>query len=137
MPKTMTDPTPMEIVNEGDRVMIRMYEYDIERTVYMAESADVQPQASSLGHSVGHWEADVLVVETTHVDWPYLDSRGTPQSNEASFRETFALAPEGDRLNYSITMTDPVMLTEPFTLGWTRQWVPEIELHPYDCVVDW
>ena len=137
MPKTMTDPTPMEIVDQGDRIMIRQYEYDVERTVYMSGQENAQPQASPLGYSVGRWEGDALVVETTHIDWPYLDPRGTPQSNEASYRETFALAPEGDRLSYSITITDPVMLTEPFTLEWTRQWAPEIELHPYDCVVEW
>ncbi len=137
MPKTMTDPTPMEIVDGGDRIIIRQYEYDIERVVHMSDQGNTQPQTSSLGHSVGHWEGDVLVVETTHVDWPYLDQRGVPQSSQASFRETFALATEPNRLNYSITITDPVMLTEPFTLTWTRQWAPEIELHPYDCVVDW
>ncbi len=137
MPKTMTDPTPMSIVNDGERIIIRQYEYDIERIVYMSDQENVQPQASPLGHSVGRWEGDVLVVDTTHIDWPYLDPRGTPQSNQASYRETFALATEGDRLNYSITITDPIMLNEPFTLEWTRQWVPEIELEPYDCVVDW
>ena len=50
---------------------------------------------------------------------------------------SYLYAPEGDRLNYSITITDPIMLNEPFTLEWTRQWVPEIEMEPYDCVVDW
>ncbi len=137
MPKTMTDPTPMAIVNEGERIIIRQYEYDIERIVYMSDQENVQPQASPLGHSVGRWEGDVLVIDTTHIDWPYLDPRGTPQSNQASYRETFALATEGDRLNYSITINDPIMLNEPFTLEWNRQWVPEIELEPYDCVVNW
>ncbi len=137
MPKTMTDPTPMEIVDNGDRITIRQYEYDIERTIFMGEQENVQPRPSPLGYSVGRWEGDALVVETTHVDWPYLDPRGTPQSSEASYREIFALSAEGDRLDYSITITDPIMLKEPFTLGWTRQWAPEIELRPYDCVVDW
>ncbi|MGI9258054.1 MAG: DUF6152 family protein [Gammaproteobacteria bacterium] len=136
MPKTMTDPTPMAIVNDGERIVIRQYEYDIERIVYMSDE-NVEPQTSPLGHSVGRWEADVLVVATTHIDWPYLDQLGTPQSDQASYRETFALATQGDRLNYSITITDPIMLNEPFTIEWTRQWVPEIELEPYDCVVDW
>ncbi|NIW24113.1 MAG: hypothetical protein GWN29_05830, partial [Gammaproteobacteria bacterium] len=76
MPKTMTDPTPMEIVNEGDRILIRSYEYDVERTVYMDEQENVEPQVSTLGHSVGRWDGDMLVVETTHVDWPYIDPRG-------------------------------------------------------------
>ena len=79
----------------------------------------------------------MLVVDTTNIDWPYLDPRGTPQSNQASYRETFALAADGERLSYSITITDPVMLNEPYRLEWTRPWVPQIELEPYDCVVEW
>jgi hypothetical protein len=133
----MTDPTPMSIVNDSERIIIHQYECDIERIVYMGGQENVQPQASPLGHSMGRWEGDVLVVDTTHIDWPYLDPWGTPQSNQTNYRETFALATEGGRLNYSITITDPIMLNKPFTLEWTRQWMPEIELEPYDCVVDW
>ena len=137
MPKAMTDPTPTEIISDSERIIIRQYEYDIERIVYMSDQEGVQPEASPLGHSVGRWEDDVLIVDTTHIDWPYLDSLGAPQSNQASYRETFALATEGDLLNYSITITDPVMLKEPFTLEWTRRWIPEIEFESYDCVAEW
>lgn len=137
MPKTMTDPTPIEIVNGIERIIIRQYEYDIERIVYMSDQESVQAKVSPLGHSVGRWEEDLLIVDTTHIDWPYLDSSGIPQSNQASYRETFALATEGDLLNYSITITDPVMLKEPFTLEWTRQWAPGIEFEIYDCVAEW
>ncbi len=137
MPKTMTDPTPIQILNGGDRIIIRQYEYDIERIIYMSDPENFQPEASPLGHSVGRWEEDVLIVETTHVDWPYIDPRGTPQSGQASYRETFKLLNEGSLLNYAVTITDSVIFTAPFTLEWTRRWIPGIEFESYDCVAEW
>ncbi len=135
MPKTMTDPTPIQIIDRGERIIVLQEEYDIERTIYMAEQGDAQ--ASRLGHSVGHWEDDVLVVDTTDVDWPYFDQFGTPQSDQARFRETFVLSAEGDQLNYSVTITDPTVFTEPFTIERTRGWTPGIEIEPFDCVAAW
>ena len=137
MPKTMTDPTPFQIINGIERIIIRQQEYDIERIIYMGEQGNAEPQASRLGYSVGRWEDDVLVVDTINVDWPYFDQFGTPQSDQARFRETFALSEEGDRLNYAITITDSIMFTAPFTIERTRGWTPGVEIEPYDCVAEW
>lgn len=140
MPTTMLESEPMQIIGEPDRIIIRRSKYDIERIVYLNNHSDVQPQASPLGHSIGRWERNVLVVETTHIDWPYTGLRGSglPQSNQASYRETFSLSDEEDGvLNYEIMITDSVMFTEPFTQGKSWQWIPGVEIEPYDCVAEW
>ena len=40
-------------------------------------------------------------------------------------------------LNYEIMITDSVMFTEPFTQGKSWQWIPGVEIEPYDCVAEW
>ena len=53
MPDAMFDPVPMEITNEGDRIIIHTEQYNIRRTVYM------DPEARSGGaRSVGHRPLD-------------------------------------------------------------------------------
>jgi hypothetical protein len=136
MPTTMFDPVPMQIIDQGDRILIRVQEYDVERVVH-TNTNSVQAEPSPLGNSVGYWDGDTLVVETTDVEWPYFDPYGTPQSEQVSYRETFTLADTGDILLYSITVTDPIMFSQPFTLGRPREWTPDVELEAFDCVAEW
>ena len=80
---------------------------------------------------------DTLRVTTTHIDWPYLDPQGNPQSNQMRYAETFALSEEGTLLEYSITFTDPTIYRDSFTLDRLRRWTPERELEPFNCVAEW
>ncbi len=138
MPTTMFDPTPMQIVDAGDRILILGYEYDIERVIHMdADESGVEPQGSPLGYSVGRWDGDTLHVTTTHIDWPYLDPQGTPQSDQMRYTETFALSEDETLLSYAITFTDPSIFRESFTLDRLRRWTPERELESFDCVARW
>ena len=101
-----------------------------------AEVDDSQP-ATPVGHSVGHWEGDTLVVTTTNVDWPYYSGDGTPQSDQVSYLERFSVSDDGKTLNYSITIDDPVIFTEPFTMDRTREAAPGIVLEPFNCIFNW
>jgi hypothetical protein len=40
-------------------------------------------------------------------------------------------------LNYSLTISDPVVFREPFIIERTRAWTPGVEIEPFDCVADW
>jgi hypothetical protein len=46
------------------------------------------------------------------------------------------VTPQGDRLNYTMTVTDPVNLIEPMTF--TRYWVyfPDAQVEAYDCLLE-
>jgi len=137
MPSPMFDPVPMQIIDEGDRIVVHTQEYDIERTVHM--NIDEVPEGiepSPLGFSVGHWDADTLVVSTTNVGWPLFDSGGTPQSEQIIYTETFEVI-EGDVLRYTFSAVDPIMFTAPIDLEVLRGWTPGIELEPYECVSEW
>ena len=137
IPTHMFDPVPMEITDGGDRIHIHAEEYNMRRVVYLTEDRP-EPEPSSVGYSTGRWEGDTLVVETTHIDWPYFDPYGTPQSDRMSYVETFRVADDGSRLDYTIVATDPVMFTDPVELerGW--RWQPGLQMvEDFDCVADW
>ncbi|HEY5623637.1 MAG TPA: DUF6152 family protein [Gammaproteobacteria bacterium] len=138
MPTTMFDPVPMQLIDAGDRILLRVEEYDIERVIYLDPgAANLDVAASPLGHSVGRWEGDTLIVETDRVEWPYFDPYGTPQSEQTRYIETFSIAEEGNRLNYVFTAIDPEMFSEPVVIEWPRSWTPGVELQQFDCVADW
>ncbi|MGI9259629.1 MAG: DUF6152 family protein [Gammaproteobacteria bacterium] len=132
---TMFDPNPMEVVDGGDHITLILEEYDIRRTIHL--NADVEPERSPLGFSVGRWEDDnTLIVTTTHLDYPYLDPYGTPQSDQVEYSERFELSEDDTMMSYSLTATDAIMYTAPITLETTRRWAPGIEIPPFNCVGD-
>ncbi len=137
MPLIMEQPYPMEFVDESDEIVLRLEEYDTVRRIAMTdhETARARP-ASILGNSVGRWEGDVLVVETTHVDYPWFNKTGIPQSDAVHIVERFELNADGSRLEYEMTVTDPATFTEPVVL--TKRWGyrPNDEVRPYECATN-
>jgi hypothetical protein len=136
MPHHMFDPMPMEITDGGDRIHIETLEYNVKRVIYLSDDRP-EPARSNVGYSVGRWEGDTLIVETTHVDWKYFDPFGTPQSDQVSYVETFRVADDDSQLNYSINATDPVMFSEPIRLERAWRWQPGTEMFEFDCVPEW
>jgi hypothetical protein len=85
------------------------------------------------GYSIGHWEGDTLVVETTGFrDDVWLDVNGTPLTNTGKMTERFR------RLNYGnleiiITIEDPSVFTAPYTVRVTQRLMPDTELIEFIC----
>ena len=137
---SMMDPMPLEILDEGDRIVVHQSEYNVRRTIWLdPEASGVEPTPGPYGFSVGRWEGDVLIVNTTHIDYPYLDPYGTPQSEQIEYHERFELSESGDdvRLNYSLTATDPVMFAEPIVFERSRQWSPGRVFEEFNCTHEW
>jgi hypothetical protein len=134
MPTIMEQPYPMEIVRDEENILLRIEEYDTVRTIRMDEatvSQDEQP--SALGYSVGRWEGTTLVVTTTHLNWPWFDQLGIPQSEDSVLVERFSPTEDGSRLDYVLTVTDPVSFTEPVSLERYWLYLPDQEVLPYEC----
>lgn len=122
MPNAILNPYPIELIDEGDRIVQRIEEWGQQRVFHMSEEARSQPQAPShLGYSVGRWEGGVLVVDTTRLDWPYLDQDGRPMSENVSMVERYTMSEDETELDYEIVITDPENLVEPAI--WDHTWV--------------
>ena len=134
-PAIMSAPYPLEFSDRGDTIELRIEEYDTLRTIYMNPETAPAPSPSILGHSTGLWKGDTFVVETTHVNWGYLDGRGVPLSQEAVLVERFTPTESGGRLEYELTVTDPRNFTEPVVMGKSWVWLPDVRVEPYECTL--
>ncbi|MDH3420656.1 MAG: DUF6152 family protein [Gammaproteobacteria bacterium] len=116
VPRIYAHPAPFEIFQLSDRVVI-VYEFQHHvRQIYTdgRGRAEGRP-ASWMGQAVGHWEDDVLVVETTDFnDNTWIDRRGVPHSDQLRVTERFRREAE-DRLVVDITVEDPIAFTAPWT----------------------
>ena len=54
-----------------------------------------------------------------------------------SYIETFRVADDDNRLDYTIVATDPVMVTAPVRLERAWRWQPGTEMYEFDCVAEW
>lgn len=136
MPTIMEQPYPIEFeALEDDDVLLRIEEYDLERHIHMSGFEGPLPAPSPLGHSVGEWDGNALVVTTTRVNWPFFSQIGIPQTGNVEIVERFLPTANGSRLDYRLTVTDPAVFTEPVVLENYWIWVPEIEILSYDCAV--
>ena len=136
MPYIMYNPLPMEFVRQGEDIVMRFEEDDNERLIHMNADPDSGPNPDALtllGHSTGYWEGDTLVVATTNIGANVLDFLGTPFSSEIRLVEQFTPSVDGSRLDYSLTITDPGTMVEPFEVDRFWTWRPEIVVSPYDC----
>jgi len=134
MPLIMEQPLPMEIIRDGDNVVLRIEEYDLMRTIHIdQESTPAGTAFSPLGYTTGYWDNDTLVAHTDHINWPWFDQAGIPLSTEASIIERFTAIEEGSMLDYEMVITDPVNFTEPVILK--KKWihVPGVEILPFEC----
>lgn len=137
MPTIMEQPFPMEFVDAGDVILLRLEEYDLTRMIHMNSGATpAEEVASPLGVSAGRWEGRTLVVSTNRINWPHFDTVGIPLSEAAQLVERFTPSVDGDRLSYDLTVTDPATFTQPVTLAKHWVWIPGVEVGSYACVVD-
>jgi hypothetical protein len=80
-----------------------------------------------MGDSRGTWEGDTLVIRTTNMnDWSWFDSKGTPHSDAMTLVERLTPV-DAKTMKYVVTVSDPKMLTRPFTMAWTLNKVHAID----------
>ena len=138
MPRIMMQPYPIELVNEGETIRLRIEEYDVARTIHMGADAAAD-RASALpsphGYSIGGFDGQALVVTTTKIAPSVFDGfvGGVALSAEAEIVERFSPSEDGARLDYRLTLSDRAVFTEP--ISFERHWinVPGAEILPYNC----
>jgi hypothetical protein len=134
MPYVMEQPYPIEFVNHGDVIDLRLEEYDTVRHIAMAPAAAAKARNEArVGSSTGRFEGKTLVVETTGADYKFLNSSGIPLDSSAKYEERFTLSDDGSRLSYEMKITAPATFTAPVTLRKAWEWRPGEQVKPYGC----
>lgn len=105
-----------EIIVTPDQVRMTYYWFNATRRIYTdgrKHPTGVDLVSSFMGHSIGRWEGDTLVVDTVGMNPGIYDRTGAPHSGDVHVMERIRMiAP--DILEDQITIEDPVMLTKPW-----------------------
>jgi hypothetical protein len=92
-----------------------------------------EPNPSWMGYSVGHWEGDTLVVETTgFTERAWLDYDGHPHTESLRMLERYRRRDFG-HLDLSVTFDDPGAYSKPWTIAVPLDLFPDTELLEAVC----
>lgn len=117
--RTLVYPRPWEFIQLEDRVM-QFFEWGKHwRTIWTdgrAAPGEIVQGPFWYGYSVGEWQGDTLVVKTVSIDGrQWFDEWGTPVSEyDAKVEERWKRVSE-DRIELTITVTDPGTYTRSWT----------------------
>ena len=128
-------PQPRKIVQTPNLVMILYEANDGRREIFMdgrpLPPGDVQPWW--YGYSVGRWEGDSLLVESTGFkDQTWIDEHGTPASDGLRLTERIRRINFGT-LEIQVTVDDSKTFTRPFTFTLRQRLMPDTELIEFVC----
>ena len=85
------------------------------------------------GYSVGKWEGETLVVQSTGFpDGEWLDRNGTPLTDAAKITERIHRVNYG-KMEVEVTIDDPKAYTRPWTIKLTHRIVLDTDLIDYIC----
>jgi hypothetical protein len=91
-----------------------------------------EPNPAWMGYSVGHWEGDTLVVESTgYNDRTWLE-RGYPHTENLRITERFRRRDFG-HLEVDVTYSDPKIYAKPWTAKVAGLFTADTELIEYVC----
>ncbi len=99
------------------------------RTIFMdGRQLPKDPNPTWLGYSVGHWEQDALVVNSSGFNESgWLDVTGNPQTESLRITERYNRRDFG-HLDLDLTIDDPKTFVKPFTLHMEKTLAPDTQL---------
>jgi hypothetical protein len=125
--------------DEAQKILtIRTEFFDEVRTVYMdGRSHPANGPRSHSGHSIGWWDDETLVVDTTL----FSDHRspyqiGVPSGAQKHVVERYRLIGDGSRAMAEFVLEDPEFLTEPMTHSRELIYTPDVEMFRFNCDAD-
>ena len=135
--------TPLEIVHDGADIVLHHEWMDVRRVIHMnMKTHPKDGKRGSLGHSIGHWEGDTLVIETAnysagvlnqYVEQPGQPTKGLLHSAALTSVERLHLDEARQRLVVEIDLTDPEFFKQPFPRATMEYAASDLKLEPFKC----
>ena len=125
---------PLKIIQEPGLMVILYESFGLVRQMFLdGRTLAKDPNPTWLGYSVGRWEGDVLVVETTGFnDKTWLDLYGHPSTEALHITERFRRRDFG-HLDLQVTIDDPKAYTKPWTVAVPLHLFPDGDLLEFVC----
>jgi hypothetical protein len=134
IPRAMYMPHPFQITQSTNKIHLAYSFSNTARTIHMDE-VEGPPDDTWMGHSVGRWEGNTLVVDVTNFnDRTWFDRAGNYHSAALKLTERFTLrSPEV--IWYEVTIEDPNVFTRPWTIAMPiyRRAEPNMQLLEFRC----
>lgn len=131
VPRAMAASYPLQITQTDELIAILLESNRTYRLIAM-NSPHKDPvfwDPSYMGESVGKWDGDTLVVDTTNFNTEtFLDATGLPHSDQLHIVERIRTIDAGRGLEALLTITDPVIYREPWTVRLNYRARPDITL---------
>jgi len=114
-PRIYLQPFPMQIVQTPKEIfMIFEYDHTVRQIFTDGRKHPDDLLATYMGHSIGNWEGDTLVVDTVGFnDKTWLDRDGHPHSDQLHVVERFHRT-DRNNMQIDITMEDSKALAKPW-----------------------
>jgi hypothetical protein len=135
--------TPLEIVRDGGDVVLHHEWMDVRRIVHMTiKNHPKDGPRSSLGHSIGRFDGDALVIETgnysagvlnQYVEQSGQPTRGLLHSAALTSIERLHLDAARQRLVVEIDLADPEFFNQPFQRSTVEYAPSNLKIEPFNC----
>lgn len=106
------------------------------RVIFMDGRVPPDPEevtGTYFGHSVGRWEGDTLIVQSSgFIDRFWFSNGGLPHTRALKLEERFTRT-NYDTLTYEVTIDDPFTYTRPWKSAWNLQWMEGKEIEEKFC----
>jgi hypothetical protein len=126
---------PLEIVQGTNKIQMAYEFTSTARTIHL-DKVEPPPDDTYMGHSVGRWEGDTLVVDVTNFNGKnWFDRAGNFHSDALHLVERFTpITP--DSIQYDVTIEDPKVFTRPWRIAMPlyRRLEPNAQLMEYRCI---
>jgi hypothetical protein len=134
VPRIDNTPNPFKIVQEPDMVVILYEAFGQFRQIFLdGRKLPVDANPTWLGYSVGRWDGDTLVAESTGFNGKtWLDQTGHPTTEALHVTERYHRRDFG-HMDLQITIDDPKAYTKPWTISEPMVLLPDTDLIEYVC----
>ena len=135
MPRSTSVPYPFKILNSSNIVIVLYEAVHAYRQIFTdGRPLPKDPNPTWLGYSVGRWEGDEFIVESSGFnDNVWLDNQGHPATESLRVTERFRRKTFGS-MDVQVTIDDPKAYTKPWTVTLPLALQPDTEMLEYICV---
>ena len=135
VPRAMYLPYPLQVFQGTNKIMMIFEFANAQRTIHMDE-VEPYPNDAWMGHSVGRWEGDTLVVDSTRFSpYTWFDRAGNFHSDALHVVERYSFI-SPDAIRYEATIEDVKVFTRPWTISMPlyRRLEESAQLTDFRCI---
>ena len=132
-PAALTNSDPVKFIQTPSLIVMLLEDLTYRQIHLDGRKLPKNPNPSWMGYSVGRWDGDTLVVETSgFTERAWLDYDGHPHTEALRLTERYRRRDFG-HLDVEITFDDPGAYARPWTVSVPMELFPDTELLEFVC----